>query len=77
MFVLSVDRCWIVSNSAVKKVLARHFKGEMLDYVGCKIEHDRKNGWMKFTLAVTIQSFEDEFDLRAKRNHFLAPPGEV
>jgi hypothetical protein len=64
-----------------KKALAKHFtldeQGEMLEYIGCKVEHDRKNLWMKLTQPVMIQSFVDEFDLPDDSPKLPAPPGEV
>jgi hypothetical protein len=50
-----------------KKELARHFtldqQGEMMENVGCQIEHDRKNRWKRVTQPVMVQSFRDEFEL--------------
>ena len=37
--------------------------GELKEYVGCKIEYDRKIPIMKLTQPVLIQSFEDEFEV--------------
>lgn len=37
--------------------------GEMIEYVGCKIDYDCKNQRMKITQPVLIQSFQDEFEL--------------
>jgi hypothetical protein len=50
-----------------KRAVARHFtldgQGEMIGYVGCKVEHNRQQRWMKLTQPVMVQSFADEFDL--------------
>jgi hypothetical protein len=40
--------------------------GPMNEFVGCKIEHDREAGTMKFTQPILIQSFENEFELPTK-----------
>jgi hypothetical protein len=57
-----------------KKALSQHFtldeQGEMLEYVGCKIEHNREEQWMKMTQPVMIQSFADEFELPDRMTHF-------
>jgi Reverse transcriptase (RNA-dependent DNA polymerase) len=38
-------------------------QGTLKEYIGCKIDRDIKNGWMKLTQPVLIQSFKDEFEL--------------
>ncbi len=65
-----------------KKGLAEEFKtselGPLNEYVGCKIEHDREAGTMKFTQPVLIQSFEDEFEIPEKiRDQSPAIAGQV
>jgi hypothetical protein len=64
-----------------KKAFSQHFtldeQGEMLEYVGCKIEHNREEEWMKMTQPVMIQSFADEFELPDEAPHLPAPPGEI
>jgi hypothetical protein len=80
-----VDDILIAGNKEdvlrAKWALARHFtvdeQGEMMVYVGCQIEHDRKKRWMKMTQPVMIQSFEDEFGLPDEAPQLPAPPGEV
>jgi hypothetical protein len=47
------------------------------EYVGCKIERNIKEGWMKLTQPVMIQSFTDEFDLPNDTPNLPARPGEV
>ena len=37
--------------------------GEMKEYVGCKVEHNREEQWIKFSQPVLLQSFHDEFEL--------------
>ena len=47
--------------------------GELKEYVGCKIEYNKKEGWMKLTQPVLAQSFKDEFELPT--NNFETPAG--
>ena len=37
--------------------------GEMKEYVGCKVEHNREERYIRLTQPVMIQSFQDKFDL--------------
>jgi hypothetical protein len=37
--------------------------GEMTEYVGCKVEYNKEERYMRLTQPVMIQSFQDEFDL--------------
>jgi hypothetical protein len=50
-----------------KETVARHstldMQGEILEYIGCKVEHNRDDRWIKLTQPVIIQSFTDDFDL--------------
>jgi Reverse transcriptase (RNA-dependent DNA polymerase) len=43
-----------------KKLITQIFEcdevGEMNEYVGCKIQHNQKGGWMKLTQPVLLQS---------------------
>jgi hypothetical protein len=64
------------------KDMRSHFEcdylGPMKEYLGCKIDHDRKNGSMKITQPVMIQSFEDEFNINTDRKRITpAEPGSV
>jgi hypothetical protein len=65
----------------VKENLRQHFtldeQGELFEYVGCKIERDKKARWLKMTQPVMIQSFTDEFDLPNERAVIPAKQGEV
>ena len=65
-----VNDCLVCSKKkgvlvAKKQLMDRFFDcdeiGESTEYIGCKIE--RGKGWMKLTQPVSLQSFEDEFDL--------------
>jgi len=53
--------------------------GEMKEYVGCKVEYNREEGYMKLTQPVMIQSFSDEFELPEDGNSPRTPaePGSV
>jgi hypothetical protein len=52
--------------------------GELKEYVGCKIEHDKEGGWMKLTQPVLMQSYIDEFNLPdGDVPKTPATPGEV
>ena len=51
--------------------------GELSEYVGCKIEYNREQGFMKLTQPVLIQSFEDEFELPEREYNTPAAPGSV
>jgi hypothetical protein len=62
--------------------LKTHFEldevGVLDEYVGCKIEYNKEEGWMRFTQPVLVQSFEDEFDLsKTKESDTPAIPGSV
>jgi len=37
--------------------------GELLEYIGCKVTHNKVARTIKFTQPVMIQSFLDEFDI--------------
>ena len=68
--------------TADKKTVMEHFKldqlGELSKYTGCKVQHNKVEGWMRLTQLMILQSFGDEFDLTA---HTVpktpAAPGEV
>jgi hypothetical protein len=52
--------------------------GELKEYVGCKIDFNREEGWIKLTQPVLMQSFQDEFELdESDRPRTPATPGEV
>jgi Reverse transcriptase (RNA-dependent DNA polymerase) len=68
-----IDNCFSCgTNEAVneaKQQLHDYFKGEcddggeLQEYVGCKIEYNRDQGWIQLTQPVLVQSFKDEHDL--------------
>jgi hypothetical protein len=47
--------------------------GNMDAYVGCRLEWNVKERWIKFTQPVQLQSFEDEFDLSEERAKSFIP----
>ena len=53
--------------------------GEMEEYVGCMLERNTDEGWIKITQPITIQSFEDEFNLSEFKKPITTPgePGKV
>jgi len=65
----------------VKEAIMQHFEiddvGEMKEYVGCKVE--RRDGTIKLTQPVLLQSFIDEFDLPNEQDEPKTPAmtGEV
>jgi hypothetical protein len=64
-----------------RQELKKHFDldevGEMKEYIGCKVEYNKEEGWMKLTQPVLVQSFEDEFELPEKPVETPAAPGSV
>ena len=50
-----------------KQKLKTHFEidevGELKEYVGCKVEYNKQEGWTKLTQPVLLQSFVDEFKI--------------
>ena len=71
MWVSWIDDCLVGgSDKAVakaKRAMMERFEyedvGDIVEYVGCKIDIDRENQTIKFTQPVLLQSYEDEFDL--------------
>lgn len=52
--------------------------GPIEEYVGCKVEYNREEGFIKLTQPVLLQSFEDEFDLTGiPKAETPAAPGSV
>ena len=51
--------------------------GELKDYVGCVIDYNKEEHWMKLTQPVLMQSFKDEFDLPDTKHRTPAIPGSV
>ena len=51
--------------------------GPLEEFVGCKIEWNKEERWMRLTQPVLLQSFKDEFDLPIQEYSTLAPGGQV
>jgi hypothetical protein len=47
--------------------------GNRDEYVGCRLERNVKERWIKFTQPVQLQSFVDEFYLPDERNKPFIP----
>ena len=64
-----------------REALKQHFDldeiGELKEYVGCKILHNREKRYMVLTQLVLIQSFSDEFELPKEKFNTPAAPGSV
>ena len=80
-----IDDCLVVgSRKAVeiaKKEMMERFEcddvGDIVEYVGCKIDIDKENQTLKFTQPVLLQSYEDEFELPTAVPKTPATPGSV
>jgi len=82
-----VDDCMICGTpeavKIAKKQMMEHFEceeiGEMKEYIGCKIERNKEEGWMKLTQPVLMQSYKDEFTINddGETPRTPATPGEV
>jgi Reverse transcriptase (RNA-dependent DNA polymerase) len=65
------------SKKSITQIFECDKVGEMNEYVGCKIQHNKKGGWMKLTQPVLLQSLKDEFVLPNEILSSPAVPGEV
>jgi hypothetical protein len=80
-----VDDCLIAGPESVVKKEKEKMKqlfdcddiGELQEYVGCKIVHDRAERSVKITQPVLLQSFTDEFVLGSTKHETPATAGEV
>ena len=81
-----VDDCLVTGPENVVKREKEKMKqlfdcddiGELKEYVGCKIVHNRIDRSVKFTQPVLLQSFTDEFEITKNAKHETpAPAGEV
>jgi len=61
----------------IKSLFNYSNKGEMKEYVRCKIEYNHKRKSLKMTHPVIIQSFKDEFNLPKKNPITLMPAGYI
>eukprot|EP00957_Ditylum_brightwellii_P169271 12883421-Ditylum_brightwellii.AAC.1 len=80
-----IDDCMVWGPKSVvpaeSKAFTNRFEcddvGEVNEYVGCKIERDKKEKSFTFAQPVLIQSFNDEFELsnkHPKHQQRLEPP---
>lgn len=51
--------------------------GNKNKYVGCKLERNWKEGWIRITQPVLLQSYKDEFDLPESNVATPANPGQI
>ena len=52
--------------------------GQLKEYIGCKVDLNREEGWVKLTQPVLMQSYVDEFDISvSEAPRMPAIPGEV
>jgi hypothetical protein len=80
-WLLWVDDCLILgdkdlvekSKDAMKELFECDDLGEMHEYVGCKIERNLDERWVKLTQPVMLQSFQDEFELDEHRRNPRTP----
>jgi hypothetical protein len=49
------------AKAELMKIFACDDQGEMTEYIGCKIDYNKNDRYMKILQPVLIQSFEDEF----------------
>ena len=64
-----------------REALKQHFDldeiGDLTEYVGCKVEYNKEEGWVKLTQPVLLQSFEDEFELPTRNYNAPAAANTV
>jgi hypothetical protein len=81
-----VDDCLICSEKTsvihAKEEMKKQFDCdevvELAEYVGCKIDHNKEEGWIKLTQPILMQSYVDEFDLpKGELPRTPATPGSV
>ena len=71
LWVSWVDDCLVVGPKEAMEKAKEEFQqrfdcddvGGMDEYIGCKLERNWDEGWIKFTQPVLIQSLSDEFNL--------------
>jgi hypothetical protein len=81
LWVSWIDDCLVMGHrTAVKgarKQMTDRFDcdalGNMDEYVGCRLERNVEERWIKFTQPVQLQSFKDEFGLPDERDKPFIP----
>ena len=84
VWLLWVDDCLCLGPEDAVKIATDAMKarfdcddiGEMLEYVGCKIDRDYVKRTVKFTQPVMVQSFSDEFDIKDAMKRPPVTPAE-
>ena len=74
-FVCGKDELVKAAKEAMKKEFDCEDLGVLTEYVGCKIEYNREEGYLRMTQPVLIQSFKDIEDKNTPRTP--APEGQV
>ena len=85
LWVSWVDDCFVVGNKdaviKAKKEMMDRFDcdevGDLNEYVGCKIERNWEERWVKITQPVLLQSFNDKFELPGTQYFTPAETGQV
>jgi len=82
-----VDDCLVCgSEEGVRIAKAQMMKqfecedvGELKEYIGCKVERNKEEQWIKLTQPVLMQSYKDEFEIPTNEKVPTTPaiPGEV
>jgi Reverse transcriptase (RNA-dependent DNA polymerase) len=67
----------IDSKEGIKSQMDCEDAGELVEYIGCKLDKDVAERTMKITQPVLLQSLIDEFELPARDYTIPAPAGEV
>ena len=81
-----IDDCLVLGSKAGVKIAKAQMMerfdcdevGNMDEYVGCKLERNWDEGWVKFLQPVLLQSYHDEFNLPDEKNPTTpAEPGQI
>ena len=62
----------LAEKNKLTKIIKCEDTGELKEYVGCKIERNEEENWIKLTQPVLIKSFKDEFEKLPNKN-FVTP----
>jgi hypothetical protein len=66
------------AKEEIKKIFDCDEVGELKEYVGCKIDYNKEEGWIKMIQPVLMQSYVDEFELpKGETPRTPATPGSV
>jgi hypothetical protein len=67
----------IDSKEGNKSQMKCEDSGELVEYIGCKLDKDMEGRTMKITQPVLVQSLRDAFELPDREYTIPAPAGEV